>query len=99
LYFVNFFKKGLVMRELKKIGLMFVAMFCLMGFASAAEVVVPVVKPVPVRYYRPMVTVVQQPVPGYQVIETPKAPFVVRGIFTDRVRVPRGKNLTIVPVQ
>jgi len=57
----------------------------------APRVVVPTVTT------RPKIVFESRPAPAYTVVETPKDPVVIRGLFTDRVRVPRGKNLTVVP--
>jgi hypothetical protein len=42
--------------------------------------------------------VAQTQVQAYQVVETPQTPFAVRGLFRDRVVVPRRTNVTVVPV-
>ena len=44
---------------------------------------------------RAVVAVEKAEAPTCRVVESPKDPFVVRGIFTDRVRLPRGRNLTV----
>ena len=46
----------------------------------------------------PSTTVVQTQVQAYQVVETPQAPFAVRGLFRDRVVIPRRSNVSVVPV-
>ena len=43
----------------------------------------------------PAMTVVQQPAPAYSIVETPREPFVVNGLFRDRVVVPRRMNLSV----
>jgi hypothetical protein len=57
------------------------------------------------RYARPLLAapvVVAAPVaveskqPEVKIIEQPRTPFVIRGMFTDRVRFPRGKSLSVV---
>jgi len=45
---------------------------------------------------RPVFTVVQAPAPTYTIVETPRAPFVVNGLFRDRVVQPRRSNLSII---
>jgi len=45
---------------------------------------------------RPAFTVVQAPAPQYTIVETPRAPFVVNGLFRDRVVQPRRSNLSII---
>jgi len=54
-----------------------------------------VARPAVVRSAAVPLTLEKREAPAYSVVETPKSPVVVRGIFTDRVRVPRGKNLSI----
>ena len=43
----------------------------------------------------PLMTLEQRPAPAYTVVETPRAPWVYRGLFRDRVVVPRRTNLSI----
>jgi len=43
-----------------------------------------------------VMTFESRPAPQYRVVEEPREPFVIRGLFTDRVRVPRGKTLSVV---
>ena len=45
---------------------------------------------------RAAMTFESRPAPAYTVVEEPREPFVIRGLFTDRVRVPRGKTLSVV---
>ena len=59
------------------------------------------------RYVRPLyvrplyvatpkaVVSVERRTPTYTITEEPRDPFVIRGIFTDRVRMPRGKQITV----
>jgi hypothetical protein len=69
--------------------------------AQAATPVVATARPV--RAWRVPYTWAQTPIvverraPAYQILEESRPPVIVRGLFTDRVRIPRGTNLTIVP--
>ena len=44
---------------------------------------------------QPSIVFETRPAEPVKVVEQPRSPFVVRGLFTDRVRVPRGKTITI----
>lgn len=50
------------------------------------------------RTAAPTMVFTQAQAPTYAVTAAPREPVVVRGVFTDRVRVPRGRTLTVTPL-
>jgi len=87
---------------MKRILLIAAMLAAFAAFANAADVVVAkrgvflrplIVRPAVVQTIP--LTFESRPAQAFTVVEQPREPFVMRGIFTDRVRIPRGKTLSL----